>query len=128
MPRAITAFDSALATVRLPASPSGDMPAEQIDFEAEGLLDGLEGLQRAERLALLEYLAADGLSVAELQGATATGTLMFLPAERVVGGRTRCSALESAERTGTELEFLNAMRRARSLSIPDPAEAVYTEG
>jgi adenylate cyclase len=104
------------------------MAAEQIDFEAEGLLDGLEGLQRAERLALLEYLAADGLSLAELQRATATGTLMFLPAERVVGGRTRYSALEIAERTGTELEFLNAMRRAMSLSIPDPAEAAYTEG
>ncbi len=45
---------------------------------------------------------------------------MFLPAERVVGGRTRYSALEIAERTGTELEFLNAMRRAMGLRFPIP--------
>ena len=34
--------------------------AEAIDFEAEGLLDGLEGDERESRLALLERLAADG--------------------------------------------------------------------
>jgi adenylate cyclase len=105
-----------------------DMSAEPIDFAAEGLLDGLEGAQRAERLALLEYLVADGVSLAELQRATTSGTLMFLPAERVVGGRTRYSAREIAARTGTELGFLRAIRRAMSLSIPDDDEAAYTEG
>lgn len=104
------------------------MSAEPIDFAAEGLLDGLEGAQRAERLALLEYLVADGVSLAELQRATTSGTLMFLPAERVVGGRTRYSAREIAARTGTELGFLRAIRRAMSLSIPDDDEAAYTEG
>ena len=48
---------------------------EQIDFAAEGLLDGLEGVQRAERLALLRYLAADGVPLSDLQRATSTGTL-----------------------------------------------------
>jgi adenylate cyclase len=100
----------------------------QIDFAAEGLLDGLEGVQRAERLALLRYLAADGVPLAELQRTTASGTLMFLPAERVIGGRERYSAREIAERTGTELDFLIAVRRAMGLPIPGPDEAVYTEG
>ena len=104
------------------------MSAEPIDFAAEGLLDGLDGEERAERLALLEYLADDGVALPELQRATLSGTLMFLPAERIVGGRTRYSSREISERTGTELEFLGAMRRAMSLTVRDPDEAVYTEG
>jgi adenylate cyclase len=104
------------------------MSSGEIDFAAEGLLDGLEGVQRAERLALLRYLAADGVPLAELQRTTASGTLMFLPAERVIGGRERYSAREIAERTGTELDFLIAVRRAMGLPIPGPDEAVYTEG
>ncbi|HEY5343659.1 MAG TPA: adenylate cyclase regulatory domain-containing protein [Solirubrobacteraceae bacterium] len=104
------------------------MSLGEIDFAAEGLLDGLEGVQRAERLALLRYLAADGVPLAELQRTTASGTLMFLPAERVIGGRSRYSAREIAERTGTELDFLIAVRRAMGLPIPGPDETVYTEG
>jgi len=37
------------------------MSAERIDFAAEGLLDGLDGAQRTERLALLQQLADDGV-------------------------------------------------------------------
>jgi adenylate cyclase len=104
------------------------MSPGEIDFAAEGLLDGLEGVQRAERLALLRYLAADGVPLAELRRTTDSGTLMFLPAERVIGGRERYSAKEIAERTETELDFLIAVRRAMGLPIPGPDEAVYTEG
>jgi adenylate cyclase len=103
------------------------MSSGEIDFVAEGLLDGLEGVQRAERLALLRYLAADGVPLAELRRTTDSGTLMFLPAERVIGGQARYSAREIAERTGTELDFLIAVRRAMGLPIPGPDEAVYTE-
>jgi len=104
------------------------MSSGEIDFAAEGLLDGLEGVQRAERLALLRYLAVDGVPLSELRRTTASGTLMFLPAERVIGGRERYSAREIAGRTGTELDFLIAVRRAMGLPIPGPDEAVYTEG
>ncbi|MFI4992361.1 MAG: adenylate cyclase regulatory domain-containing protein [Solirubrobacterales bacterium] len=104
------------------------MSSGQIDFAAEGLLDGLQDEQRAERLALLQYLAADGVPLAELRRTTASGTVMFLPAERVIGGRARYSAREIAERTGTELDFLIGMLRAMGLAIPGPEEAVYTEG
>ena len=55
--------------------------ASSIDFEAEGLLDGLEGEQRAERLALLEQLAAEGVPLTELRRATGDGTL-HVPARR----------------------------------------------
>lgn len=103
------------------------MSGEQIDFEAEGLLDGLAGEQRAERLALLQYLAADGVPLAELQRATTSGTLMFLPAERVIGGRARYTAAEIAQRGEVAEDFLIAVRRAMGLPIAAPEEAVYTE-
>jgi adenylate cyclase len=103
------------------------MPPEQIDFDAEGLLDGLEGVQRAERLALLEYLAGDGVPLAELRRATASGTLMFLPAERVIGGRARYTTAEVARLSGVEEEFLASVSRAMGLPIPAEDEAIYTD-
>ena len=42
------------------------MSAERIDFAAEGLLDGLEGEEREERVALLERFSADGVPLEEL--------------------------------------------------------------
>ena len=49
------------------------------DFEAEGLLDELEGESREARLALLVPLEADGVSLAELDAAVAAGRLVLLP-------------------------------------------------
>jgi adenylate cyclase len=98
-----------------------------VDFAAEGLLDGLEGAARAERVALLEQLTNEGVPLSELQRTTATGTVIFLPADRVIVGPERYTAAEVSERSGVEPEFLVAARRAMGLPIPEPDEAVYTE-
>jgi adenylate cyclase len=103
------------------------MPTDPIDFEAEGLLDGLRGEERAERLALLSQLAADGAPLAELRRATASGTLMFLPADRVIVGSERYTAGQVAELAGIDLDFLVRAQRAMGLPIPEPEEAVYTD-
>jgi len=103
------------------------MCPEQIDFVAEGLLDGLQGEQRSQRLALLEGLVADGLPLSELQRTTASGTIMYLPADRLIVGPERYTSVEVAQASGVELEFLEAARRAMGLPIPEPAEALYTE-
>jgi adenylate cyclase len=103
------------------------MNAEPIDFRAEGLLDGLEGEARAERLALLEQLAAEGVPLSELRRTTASGTVIFLPADRVIVGPERYRAAEVAARSGVEMGFLVAARRAMGLPLPEPEEAVYTE-
>jgi adenylate cyclase len=103
------------------------MSADPIDFAAEGLLDGLEGEQRTERLALLQQLAADGVSLAELRRSTAAGSIMYLPADRVIVGSHRYTAAEIAELSGVEETFLTAARRAMGLPIPEQDEAVYTE-
>jgi adenylate cyclase len=104
------------------------MSTEPPDFVAEGLLDGLEGGARAERLALLEQLSAEGVPMSELRRTTASGTMIFLPADRVIVGPERYTAAEVAELSGVEMEFLTAARRAMGLPIPDPDEPVYTEG
>ncbi len=103
------------------------MSAEPIDFAAEGLLDGLQGAARAERLALLEQLAGEGVALSELRRTTASGTIIFLPADRVIVGNERYTAAQVAEISGVELEFLAAARRAMGLPIPDPDEPVHTE-
>jgi adenylate cyclase len=103
------------------------MSAEQIDFAAEGLLDGLEGEQRSERLALLEQLAGEGVPVSELRRGTANGTVIFLPADRVIVGGARYTSTEVAELSGIDLDFLVRVRRAMGLPMPEPDEAVYTE-
>lgn len=104
-----------------------EMAQGNIDFAAEGLLDGLEGAERVERTALLEQLAADGVPLAELRRATASGTLMFLPADRVIVGSDRYTSAEVAALSEVDLDFLLRARRAMGLPIPEPDEAVYTD-
>jgi len=98
-----------------------------IDFEAEGLLDGLEGAQREERLALLRQLEADGVPLGELRRTTEAGTVMFLPADRVIVGEERYTAAQIAELAGIEPEMLNSLSRAMGLPLAEPGEPVYTD-
>jgi adenylate cyclase len=98
-----------------------------VDFAAEGLLDGLHGAARSERLALLEQLAGEGVSMSELRSRTASGTIMYLPADRVIVGSDRYTSREVAELSGVEEDFLVVCRRAMGLPIPEPDEAVYSE-
>jgi adenylate cyclase len=99
-----------------------------IDFAAEGLLDGLQGEDRAARLELLEQLAADGIALEELRAATRDGRLLFVAAERVVGGEPRYSMRQVGERVGVRPEFLMALRRAHGLPVPDVDAVVCSEG
>ena len=103
------------------------MSAERIDFAAEGLLDGLEGEEREERVALLERFSADGVPLEELRRRTADGTLMFVPADRVIAGEERYTLTQIAELSGVELDFLIAVRRAMGLPVAEAEEPVYSE-
>src|SRR3984957_20774790 len=102
MPRTTTVCDSAPAIGRLPALRCAAMEPAPIDFAAEGLLDGLDGEARAERLALLVQLTAEGMPISELRRSTATGTVIFLPADRVIVGPARQTAAEVSERGGAQ--------------------------
>ena len=100
-----------------------------IDFAAEGLLDDLEGGAREARLALLERLSAEGVTLEELRDAVVSGHLTLLPVERAIAGDgPRYSAREIAERSGLGLDLALAFRAA--LGIPygdDLDDRVATE-
>ena len=66
------------------------------DFAAAGLLDGVDGEARAARERLLSALHDDGATLDELKAAVADDTLFLLPAERLMGGRTRYTAPQIA--------------------------------
>ncbi len=99
-----------------------------IDFEAEGLLEGIEGNARPARLQLLEELAADGVEVEELREAVAAGRLTLLPVERSLAGPgPRYTPREVAEISGVDLELLQRFSAALGVPYTDPDERRATE-
>jgi adenylate cyclase len=99
-----------------------------IDFEAEGLLDDLEGEAREARLALLEELAADGATLEELRDAVAAGRLTLLPVERALAGDgRRYTPREIAEISGLDLTLLQRFSAALGVPYSDPDEPDRTE-
>lgn len=98
------------------------------DFEAEGLLDGLDDERAREaRRELLQTLEEAGCSREELRAATEQGRLALLPMELVLAGEgPRRRQVEVAEETGLDLEFLAEARRALGLPAVDPEEPVLT--
>jgi adenylate cyclase len=100
------------------------------DLEVAGLLAGLEGQARDERVQLLRWLHDDqGYAIDELVRATSTETLILMPSERVIGGRTRYTEAEVAERAGVELDFLRALERANGTpaDVEETGTALYTD-
>jgi adenylate cyclase len=96
-----------------------------IDFEAAGLLDGLDGEERAARCRLLEQLARDGVGLDELKAAVAEERLALLPVERVLGGDRTAREIEG--QTGVPAELLLRIRRLSGLSLAGPDDAVFTD-
>jgi adenylate cyclase len=99
-----------------------------IDFEAEGLLAGVEGDARRARLELLERLAGEGVPLEELREAVEGGRLALLPVERAVAGDgVRYTPREVAEKVGIDLEILQRTSAALGVPYPDPDERSVSE-
>jgi adenylate cyclase len=99
-----------------------------MDWDAEGLLDGLEDdAARAARRALLDKLHGEGVSLQALKRAAAEERLALLPVERLLTSEPRYTAREIAEQTGLDLDYFLAHRRALGLAVPGPDERVYSE-
>jgi adenylate cyclase len=102
--------------------------AKSVDFEAEGLLDGLDGESREARVELLEHLLADGATLDELRQAVADDRLALLPVERVLSGEGKYTSHEVAERSGLDPEFQDRLWRALGLALADPdKDRIYSD-
>jgi adenylate cyclase len=99
-----------------------------MDWDAEGLLDGVEGEDaRAARRALLDELHEDGVSVEELRAAVDEDRLVLLPVERQLTEPGRYTGREVAAESGLELDSFQIHQRALGLVVPDPDERVQSE-
>jgi len=96
------------------------------DFEAEGLLEGLESDRaRSARLELLRTLEQEGFQLEELRQATEQAHLALLPVELVLAGEgPLMTQRQLTQETGLELEFQTEARRAIGLPAAGPDEPV----
>src|SRR3954469_11566713 len=106
---------------------AGTNSLPNMDFEAEGLLDGLEGDERDARRRLLEKLSDAGVSDDELRKAVEEQRLPLLPVERELGGERTLSVKEAAERAGVPVDFVKRHRRALGLPLTDDEGGGFSE-
>ena len=102
--------------------------AQTPDFEAEGLLDGLDDeAARSARLGLLRELHEEGIGLEELRQAAAEERLALLPVEQALGGGGRYTFDELVERTGASADWL--LRVGQALGRPQPGgdERTFTD-
>ena len=99
-----------------------------MNWEAEGLLDGLEGEnERAGRRELLDRLHAEGCSVDELKQAVADDRLVLLPLEKLLLADRTYTSAEVAERTGLSRQYLEADWKALGMSQIEDDQPVANE-
>src|SRR2546423_349375 len=104
----------------------GSVPGVATDFEAEGLLDGVEGEEREARRRLLEQLEADGVPLDELRHAATEGRLALVPVERALTPPgERYTFAQVADGSGLEPDFLTKVMRALGLPLPEPDDPAY---
>ncbi len=96
-----------------------------MDFDTDGLLDGLEGEAAQQRRRLLQRLADDGFSEDELINAVQENRLALLPVERVLGGTY--TAAEVEERAGLPAGTMLRIRRQHGLPAADAQDHVFSD-
>lgn len=97
-----------------------------MDFAAERLLEGIDDArERGERIALLERLLAEGVTLDELRRAAAEDRLALLQVERMLGTE-EFTPREVAQAAGVSLELVLLLRQALGLPRPGPDDRVLT--
>src|SRR4051812_49278719 len=113
--------------MRLRPPRPGSFPAN-VDWDAEGLLDGLEDeAARAARGRLLDELHAQGMDVEELRRVVEEDKLVLAPVSRALSSEARYTAREVAERAGVPLDLLQASWRALGLPVPPEGDRLFGE-
>ena len=99
-----------------------------VDFEAEGLVDGLQDDARAARLALLTRLHGEGIPLAALRAAVDGERLALVPVDRALGGAARHTAAEVAAAAGIDTQLLVAALAALGLPPLEPSQRRLNDG
>jgi adenylate cyclase len=97
-----------------------------MDWESEGLLEGLEGDEREARKDLLDQLSEAGVEVGHLREAISEDRLALVPVEHELGGECELTESDVAARAEVPIEFLRQQRRA--LGLPQVADDVKAFG
>lgn len=96
------------------------------DFEAEGLLEGLEGEARTARLRLLDQLYGEGIGLETLREEVEAQRLPLLPADIALGRETSEMTLrEIAAQSSMEVEQLQRLITALGFPKPDPDQRTF---
>jgi adenylate cyclase len=103
------------------------LPASMVDWEAEGLLEGLTGEERDARIELLETLQAEGVPLDDMRRARAEGELLFMLAGRKIGVQPTLTWAELVERSGLDERLVLRLVRAQGLPQPEPDEVSYSD-
>ncbi|MBI4897721.1 MAG: hypothetical protein HY827_05070 [Actinobacteria bacterium] len=111
-----------------PSDKPGDKLSETIDYQAEGLFDGVEAASLDARRRLLDYLLDDeGVPLEDVKLAAKEKRLILLPVERTLGGEPVYVASEVAELADFELDVFLEMRRGLGLAEPALDQRAYSE-
>ena len=98
-----------------------------MDWDAQGLLAGLEGADREARRELLDQLHDAGAGVDELRKAVEEDRLAMLPVELELGGACDLTEPEVAERAGVSIDSLRKQRRALGLPQVSSDEKLFSD-
>ena len=96
-----------------------------MDWEAEGLLEGLSGKERDARISLLELLIAEGFELQDIKRAHGEGELMFLLTSRSIDVTTQYTWDELLEKVGLPQELVERLIRAQGLARAEGDEVIY---
>jgi adenylate cyclase len=103
--------------------------SNEIDYQAEGLLDGVtDDAGREARSRLLDYLIeAEKVPLEELKLAAQENRLVLLPLERALGGDPKFTAAEIAEKAGVDLDLFLELRRSLGLAEPSGDARTFSD-
>lgn len=105
-----------------------DKPSETIDYEAEGLFEGVETSALDARRRLLDYLLdVEGVPLDEVRIAVKEKRLILLPVERALGGASIYTAADVARKSDFDIEYFLDLRRSLGLAEPALDQNVYSE-
>ncbi len=92
-----------------------------MDWDAEGLLDGLDDPAREARRALLDELSGKGVALEDLRRAVQEDRLVLLPIELALLSAPRYTLAEVSERSGVPEDHVAAFWRALGLALTEDA-------